>query len=57
MNELLPLQRLEVMRQPRRSLNLTLDAKVAEALGRPTVVSARHFAQIFGAQFPVTLSP
>lgn len=56
-NELLPLQRLEVMRQFRRSLNLSLDAKVAEVLGRPAPVSARHFAQVFGPKFPVTISP
>jgi hypothetical protein len=56
-NELLPLQRLEVMRQFRKSLNLSIDAKVAEALRRPAPVSARHFAQVFGPKFPVTISP
>jgi len=56
-NELLPPQRLGVMRQLRKSLDLTLDAKVAEVIGRPASISARHFAQVFGPKFPVTISP
>ena len=55
-NELLPSQRPEVMRQLRRSLNLTLDAKVSEVLGRPASTSARHSAQIFELEFPVTIN-
>lgn len=56
-NELLLLQRLELMRKFRRHLNLTLDAQVAEKLNRPARVSAQHFAQIFGPRFPVEIKP
>jgi predicted nucleotidyltransferase len=53
-NELLPLQRLGVMKKLRRNLSLTLDAQVAEKLGRPSQVSAQFFSQIFGPKFPAT---
>jgi hypothetical protein len=54
-NELLPLQRLALMRKFRRNLSLTLDAQVAEKLGKSARVSAQHFAQIFGPKFPVDI--
>jgi len=54
-NELLPPQRLELMRKFRRNLSLTLDAKVAEALGRPASVSAQFFSQIFGPNPKISL--
>ena len=54
-NELLPLQRLELMRELRRNLSLTLDAQVAEKLGKPAKVSAQFFSQIFGPKFPAVI--
>lgn len=54
-NELVPLQRMGLMRKIRRNLSLTLDAQVAEKLGRPSQVSAQFFSQIFGPKFPVTI--
>jgi predicted nucleotidyltransferase len=54
-NELMPLQRMGLMRKLRRNLSLTLDAQVAEKLGRPSQVSAQFFSQIFGPKFPVTI--
>jgi hypothetical protein len=50
-----PLQRMGLMRKLRRNLSLTLDAQVAEKLGRPSQVSAQFFSQIFGPKFPVTI--
>jgi hypothetical protein len=44
-----------LMRKLRRNLSLTLDAQVAEKLGRPSQVSAQFFSQIFGPKFPVTI--
>jgi predicted nucleotidyltransferase len=54
-NELVPLQRMGLMRKLRRNLSLTLDAQVAEKLGRSSQVSAKFFSQIFGPKFPLTI--